>query len=88
MGHKSNPTNWERDQQGKNRLSDYLFIGKGRVTVRYLVIENQTHRLQYEVEADSEEEAVQKWIESRGEGFEFKDLDDYLVDYEVESQGK
>lgn len=54
--------------------------------MRYLVIENQSYRLQYEIEAASEEEAVQKWIQSQGEGLRFKDLDEYFIDYEVESQ--
>ncbi len=41
--------------------------------MKFRLFENQFHRLKYEVEADSEEEAVQRWIQSRGEGFEFKD---------------
>jgi len=47
------------------------------------IVEEQSHVLQYVVEADSEEEAITKWLVTNGEGFDFKDLDDYFFYYEV-----
>jgi hypothetical protein len=51
--------------------------------MNYEIVEEQSHVLQYVVEADSEEEAITKWLVTNGEGFDFKDLDDYFFYYEV-----
>ena len=56
--------------------------------MKFRLFENQSHRIQVFIEAESGEEAVQKWIQSRGDGFDFKDLDEYFIYYEVESQDK
>ena len=56
--------------------------------MKFRLLENQSHRVQVFIEAESEEEAVQKWIQSRGDGFDFKDLDEYFIYYEVESHNK
>ena len=51
--------------------------------MNYEIVEEQSHLLQYVVEADSEEEAITKWLVTNGEGFDFIDLDDYFFSYEV-----
>ena len=56
--------------------------------MKFRLLENQSHRVQVFIEAESEEQAVQKWIQSRGDGFDFKDLDEYFIYYEVESHNK
>jgi hypothetical protein len=54
--------------------------------MRFKIIEEQSHVLQYVIEAVDEEDATKKWLASNGDGFEFKDLDEYFTYYEV--QGK
>jgi hypothetical protein len=51
--------------------------------MNFEIVEEQSHVLQYVVEADSEEEAIASWLVTNGEGFDFKDLDDSFFYFEV-----
>lgn len=56
--------------------------------MKYKVVEEQSHVLQYIIEAYDEEDAINKWLAFNGSGFEFKDLDEYLYYYEIQGASK
>ena len=55
--------------------------------MKFRIIEQRSQKLQYEVVAASEEEAVQKWLVTNGEGFPYKDLEEGIASYILDLGG-